>query len=332
MEIGRYNNLKIIRRNARGLILGDEDGEVSLPKREIPADLGDADELKVFVYNSGKDSLAATTMTPTACLGEFGYFRVKETGDMGAFLDWGIPKDLFVPRGAQKRSLRQGEWVIAFVALDSRKTGLIGFTDLDPFLKRKIQNIRPGQKVKFLVRDMGDNGARLIVEDLYQGLIYKQDLEPGIRPGDIREGWVRKIRGDGKLDIGVWQKNIQAADHFKENLLAKIAEAGGFLNLNDDSPPEVVRERLGMSKRAFKMTAGILLKEGKIQLHEKGLVLTGSRAPKTIKVKAKAEDLGSLVKPGYDPASPPPSSGRPGIPRRGKDREGAPRREKPRQS
>ncbi|MDR1894273.1 MAG: hypothetical protein LBQ61_06220 [Spirochaetales bacterium] len=313
MEIGLFNTLPVLKRSAQGLVLGDEGGEVLLPNREIPPGwTGELKELRVFVYNSDRETIRATTQTPRAVRGEFGWFLVKETNTLGAFLDWGIPKDLFVPHGTQGVPLTEGQWVTAFVAMDSRKTGIIGFTDLRPFIKNRIEGLTEGEKVKVFIRELHRTGARVIVNDLYHGLIYHQDLSPDLAPGQIREGWVRKIRGDGKLDIGLWQKNIEVADRFKTRLMQALEEQGGFLSLGDSSPPELIREKLGMSKRIFKMTCGILFKEEKIRLHGTGISLPHIRPPKVLIVKAGVMDLSRLVKPGYDPAQPeePPRDGR----------------------
>ena len=311
MEIGLYNTLKILRKEAKGLILSDGQTEILLPLKEIPAELPESGELKVFVYNSDRETVRATTMTPRAIRGEFGLFTVKEVNTVGAFLDWGIPKDLFLPFGAQKHRVAQGDQVMVFVAFDSRKTGIIAFSHLDPFLSRNFSKLKEGQKVKVLIRDFNKNGARVIVEDRYSGLVYKQDFDGVVKPGQVRDGWIRQIRKDGKLDVGLWEKNIQVADKFKEVILARLEENGGHLPYTDKTSPEQIREQLGMSKRMFKMAAGILMKEGKIRIHEKGLSLADARVPKTLKVKAR--DLNELVMPGYDMNAPQPEKkgGRP---------------------
>ena len=304
MEIGLYNTLKILRKETKGLILTDGTDEILLPRKEVPEELPESGELKVFVYNSDREPVRATTMTPRAVRGEFGLFPVKEVNNVGAFLDWGIPKDLFLPFGAQKTRVSQGDMVMVFVAFDSRKTGIIAFSNLEPFLSRNFSRIKEGQKVKIIIRDFNQNGARVIVDHRYPGLIYKQDFDGVLRPGQERDGWVRQIRKDGKLDIGLWERNIQVADKFKEMILTRLKENNGNLPYTDKTPPEQIREQLGMSKRMYKMAAGILMKEGKIEIHEKGITLAGTRAPKTLKVKAR--NLNDLVMPGYDINAPEP--------------------------
>ncbi len=343
MEIGAFNNLEIIGKTARGLILTDGQTKILLPKKEIPRDLDLPEELgslpdpekkqakppvekksgkpaagtikgrlvvktaapkkkgpeiKVFVYNSDRETVRATTKQPLAVRGEFAYLKVKEVNSFGAFLEWGIPKDLFLPFGAQGKRVKEGEWVMVFVAMDSRKTGIIGFSNLEHFLLHDFKNLKEGQKVKVIIRDFTKNGARVVVEDRYPGLIYQQDFDGPLKEGQIREGWIRTIRNDGKIDIGLWEKNIDVADKFKAVILEKLQKNDGFLPITDKTSPEIIREKFGMSKRMYKMSVGVLMKEGKLEVHPTGLYQEGTRAPKTHKVKAK--DLNDLVMPGYD--------------------------------
>ena len=186
-----------------------------------------------------------------------------------------------------------------FLAMDSKKKGVMGFTKIDMFFSRDFSGLKSGQKVKIKIRDFNDNGARVIVEEKYSGLIYKDDMEGALKPGEEMEGWIRKIRKDGKLDIGLWEKNIDMAAKFKKILLDKLKENDGTLPITDRTHPSEIRNILGMSKRQFKMAEGILFREGKIQIHPAGLFLEGVRTPKTLKVKAR--DLKDLVLPGYDP-------------------------------
>ena len=304
MEIGKYNSLRVKRIDKGGVLLGDDDGETYLPGPEVPSGLAEGQELQVFVYNSQKNEIRATLMTPKGELGDFAHMEVVDVNPVGAFLDWGIPKDLFVPRGTQKRPLRKGEKTIVYIALDSKKTGIIGFTDLDPFVNRDFSNLKPGQRVDILVGRLTSLGAQVIVDNQFAGLIYSQDIDEAIEPGQRLPGWIRRLRKDGKLDIGLWQKNVEKADSLKARLLGALKKNKGALPLTDKSDPQVLRKELNMSKRMFKMTVGILLKEEKIEQHETGITLPGTpppRVPKVLKVKAKAEDLSSLVVPGYRP-------------------------------
>ncbi|MBI9102375.1 MAG: hypothetical protein JEY99_08180 [Spirochaetales bacterium] len=254
--------------------------------------------MKVFVYNSDRETIRATTQTPIAVQGEFARMKVKEVNSFGAFLEWGIPKDLFLPYGAQGKRVKPGEMVWVFIAMDSKKTGIMGFSNLEPFLSQNFNDLRTGQKVTIQIRDFNDNGARVIVDHRYPGLIYEQDFDGPMKIGEVKDAWIRKIRTDGKLDIGLWEKNIDMAEKFKGILLEKLKENDGILSITDKTPPDEIREKLNMSKRQFKMAEGILLREGKIQIHPAGIFLEGVRTPKTLKVKAR--DWNDLVEPGYD--------------------------------
>ena len=304
MEIGKHNILTVRRIEKGGVLLGDEGGETYLPGPEVPPGLAEGQELRVFVYNSQKNEIRATLMTPKGELGDFAFMEVVDVNSVGAFLNWGIPKDLFVPRGTQKQPLRKGEKTIVYIALDSKKTGIIGFTDITPFASRDFSNLKPGQQVKLLVWRLTSLGAQVIVNNQFAGLVYRQDIDEPLEPGQRLPGWIRKLRKDGKLDVGLWQRNIEKAESLKARFLRVLADNGGILLLTDKSDPQVLRAKLNMSKRMFKMTVGMLLKEGRIERHEAGIILPGKtppRAPKVLKVKARAEQLSRLMAPECSP-------------------------------
>lgn len=350
MEIGKYNTLTIKRIDKGGVLLSDGADETFLPGPEVTPDLVEGQELEVFVYNSQKNETRATLMTPKAQLNEFAYLEVVDVTPIGAFLDWGIPKDLMVPFGTQKWPLKKGEKTIVYIAQDSKKTGIIGFTNLEPFLSRNFSDLKSGQQVKLLVWGITPLGAKVIVDNRYSGLVYSQDIDEPLMPGQELTGWIRRLRKDGKLDIGLWEKNIEKADSFKARLIELLEKNNGALPLTDKSDPQLLRKELNMSKRMFKMITGNLLKDGKVEIHETGITLTGVTPPtvtqyvqyaervpavkfpqgpkypkaaqgpkypqtakpaeplkkgKVLKVKAKPEDLSSLVVPGYDPNNPP---------------------------
>ena len=302
MEIGKYNTLTIMRVDKGGVLLSDGTEETYLPGPEVTPDMKEGQELKVFVYNSQKNETRATLQTPKGQVGEFAYMKVVDVNPLGAFLDWGIPKDLMVPPGTQKWPLKKGEGTVVFIAEDSRRKGIIGFTNLSPFFSKDFSALKSGQKVDILVWGLTPLGAKVIVENKFSGLVYKQDMDKPIEPGQRLTGWIRRIRKDGKLDIGLWEKNIEKSGDFKARLLEALRSRGGMLPLTDKTDPQVFRTELNMSKRVFKMTAGMLSKEGKIEIHETGITLPGVEPPRKPKVlKVKAKDLSSLVKPGYDP-------------------------------
>jgi len=375
MEVGKYNTLKVERINEGGARLTDGKEETYLPGSEIPQHLKEGDDIEVFVYNSQKHETRATLMKPTAELGDFAVMEVVDVNRVGAFLDWGIPKDLMVPPGTQKFPLEKGDKTIVYIAQDSRKSGIIGFTDIKHFVDWDFSGLKSGQQVSLLVWGMSPLGANVIVDNKYSGLIYKQDMDKPLEIGDELPGWIRRIRKDGKLDIGLWEKNIEKIDSFKDRLMDALDEAHGVLPYTDKTDPMVFRSKLNMSKRVYKMAVGMLNKEGKIEIHDTGIVLPGKTPPvakapspwdrgdnrdrgrdsrghdgyrdnrdrgdnrnrgrddfrgrendrdrgddsrsqqgprsykmakpektgKVLKVKAKADDLAALVKPGYDP-------------------------------
>ena len=325
MEIGKYNTLTIKRVDKGGVLLSDGTEETYLPGPEVTPDMKEGEVLRVFVYNSQKNETRATLQTPKGQVGEFAYMKVVDVNPLGAFLDWGIPKDLMVPPGTQKWPLKKGESTMVFIAEDSRRLGIIGFTNLSPFFSKDFSELKSGQKVDVLVWGLTPLGAKVIVENRFSGLVYKQDMDKPIEPGQRLTGWIRRIRKDGKLDIGLWEKNIEKSEDFKARLLEALKAKGGMLPLTDKTDPQVFRNELNMSKRVFKMTAGMLSKAGKIEIHETGITLPGVEPPRKPKVlKVKAKDLSSLVKPGYDPLAQDQDKDQKGRPRG--DRESRPPR------
>lgn len=298
MEIGRYNDLVVKRVSSSGILVGDDSEEIYLPTAEVSDPMRRGDRLRVFVYNSQKGALRATLQKPKGELGEFVVLRVIDVNQYGAFLDWGIPKDLMVPPGAALRTLKVGELALVYISMDSSKRGIIGFTDIDRFISRTPKGLHPGKEVGFLVWRTTKMGVNVIVENRYLGLIYHQDVDRELLPGEKLTGWIRKIRGDGKIDIGLWRQNLEKADLFKQRLLQELEKGGGSLPLTDQSDPQLLRERINMSKRMFKMITGMLLRERKLELHETGITLPGvppPRGKKILKVKATKDQLSKMA-------------------------------------
>lgn len=300
MEIGKYNTLTIKRIDKGGVLLSDGADETFLPGPEVTPDLVEGQELEVFVYNSQKNETRATLMTPKAQLNEFAYLEVVDVTPIGAFLDWGIPKDLMVPFGTQKWPLKKGEKTIVYIAQDSKKTGIIGFTNLEPFLSRNFSDLKSGQQVKLLVWGITPLGAKVIVDNRYSGLVYSQDIDEPLMPGQELTGWIRRLRKDGKLDIGLWEKNIEKADSFKARLIELLEKNNGALPLTDKSDPQLLRKELNMSKRMFKMITGNLLKDGKVEIHETGITLTGVTPPTVTQYVQYAERARRQIPPGAE--------------------------------
>ena len=268
IEIGAYNILKVNRAVDFGFYLTDGHEEVLLPKKWIPegADIGR--NVEVFIYTDSEDRLIATTMKPKATLGEFAALEVTSTTGFGAFLDWGLEKDLLLPKNEQLKPLEVGEKAVVKVCLDFKTNRLIGVSKLGSFLKPVPESLQPGQEVEAWVYNRTPLGYQVLVNREYGGLLYENEVFEDLRIGDIRTAWIKKRREDGKLDVSLKPFGKEGMKSDREKVLEALKESGGSLPLGDKSEPEEINKQLSMSKKAFKRAIGILYKEQLIALSD----------------------------------------------------------------
>lgn len=284
IEIGQYQTLKVCDIQPQGPYLSDPESEdserVLLPRRFAPEDTEIGDELKVFVYLDSDDRTIATTQTPRVALHQAANLRVKEVNRIGAFLDWGLPKDLFVPFAEQTRRLEAGTDCIVYVTKDN--TGrLIGTTQLNKHIKDEVKANWPGaavplsqgDRVKLLITNRTDIGYKAIVNDEYWGVLHESQVHKAIRTGQRCEGYVRRIRDDLRLDISLEPLGHTRADPLAKKILEKLNESDGALSLGDHSPADIIELHFSCSKRAFKMAIGKLFKQKQIVITEQGICL-----------------------------------------------------------
>ncbi len=274
--IGRFNSLQVVKHTDFGLYLdGGPDGEILLPKRYVPKDepceIGDW--LNVFVYLDSEDRIIATTQTPKVQVGGFASLKVVEISHVGLFLDWGLPKDLFLPHSEEKRPLQVGDYCVVHVYLDARTRRITATARLDRYLDKTPPNYTPGQAVELLVVERTDLGFKAIVNGKHWGLIHKNELFKFLRPGMQESGFIREVRADGKISLSLQPIGKVAADSLGEQILAKLREAGGSLALSDKSPPEVISRLFGVSKGNFKKAIGALYKQGLIVILDERIEL-----------------------------------------------------------
>lgn len=276
IKVGRLQTLKIANTAPHGVYLdggtGSTKDNVLLPKKEVPQEAAVGDELEVFIYRDSEDRLIATTRIPRAQEGELAYLKVVQTTDIGAFLDWGLEKDLFLPFGEQRYKVQAGRSYLVAVYVD--KSGrLSATTDID----RYLENHGPyeaKQKVKGTVyRISSELGAFVAVDNKYRGLIHRSEYFHDIRNGDQVEARVVKVREDGKLDLSARDEAYKQMHTDADKILEELNKNDGFIPMNDNSDPSAIKYRLNMSKAAFKRAVGRLLKENKVEQTEKGLKL-----------------------------------------------------------
>jgi predicted RNA-binding protein (virulence factor B family) len=272
--IGKYNQLNIVAITDTGAYLdGGELGEILLPKRFLPEQCDVGQNIEVFLYLDSADRLVATTEKPLAQVGEFVSLKVIQVNKMGAFLDWGLPKDLLVPYNQQHTAMEVGKYYLVRVFLDQRTDRIAASSKLDKFIDIWPAEYQAGEKVNLIIGGKTDLGFKAIVNDLHWGLLYDNEIFQPLRIGKKISGYIKQVREDGRLDLILTRGSKNKVNDFSEKLLAHIADNGGLSPLHDKSSPELIQRTLGVSKKTFKATVGNLLKKGKIALVKEGIKL-----------------------------------------------------------
>ena len=271
-EIGQFNKLKVIREVEFGVYLdGGSAGGILLPKPEVPENTRLGDLLQVFVYLDSDDEPIATTRRPLARMGQFASLKVVEVNQIGAFLDWGLPKDLFLPFNEQVKPLQAGDCVTVFLYLDN--TNRIAATaKLEKHLDPEAQ-FTQAQLVELLVVRPTDIGYQVIIDNCAMGLLQRQDIHRPVRPGQRLPGFIKQVREDGKIDVMLEKPGYGRIDPLAQQVLKYLQSRDGFCPLGDKSDPEAIRELFGVSKKAYKMAVGQLMKAGRIRQDADGIHL-----------------------------------------------------------
>lgn len=274
--IGERNALRVLRESKSGLYLdGEELGEILLPGRYIPKGTVPGDYLEVFVHHDSEDRIVATTEIPRACVGDFAALRVISLHPQaGAFLDWGLSKDLLLPIREQAHRVAVGETVVAYVFLDRKSGRIVATTRLDRHLDSTAAEYPERQRVSLLIAGETPLGYKAIVENAHSGLLYKTDLGSPLRIGQQLEGYVRAVRPDGKIDLSLDPAGYGRIAPLTEQIREALKKApGGRLPLGDHSTPEEIRAQFNTSKKAFKQALGALYRQRSIRLIEGGIEL-----------------------------------------------------------
>ncbi len=274
IEIGEYNELNVLRFEPDGAVLGGDENtpELLLPSIEVPKGTQVGDTVRVFLYNRSDGEPVPTTDKPAGVVGEFVRLKVVDVVPHGAFMDWGLEKDLLVPARAQHHTLDVGRWAVVAICLDLNGR-LIGATKLGKLFDRDVSAVKVGQQVEVMVYGFNEVGIRVIVDDRYAGMMYRDDTFVNLREGDRHTGWVKAVDPDGRLDVTLRKGLRSKADEALGAVLRALDEEGGFLPLNDKSPPEQIRQRLQISKKMFKFAVGGLFRERRIEFVGRGIRL-----------------------------------------------------------
>ncbi|MCK5782130.1 MAG: GntR family transcriptional regulator [Flavobacteriales bacterium] len=276
LEIGVYHNLTILRETAVGLFLGDDDNnEVLLPNKYVPEDFKVDEKLRVFVYLDSGERRIATTIVPKLIKGEFGFLKCNATNKTGAFLDLGLEKDLFVPFKEQAKKMEEGKSYNVYMFLDEETDRLLGSNKLSKYFKNEDVDLEQNQAVDLLIDKKSDLGINVIVNDKYTGFIFSNQIFQPLRYGERISGYVKEVREDGKIDITLQKQGIDSIEPNAYLIIDTLEANEGFIPLNDKSDPELIREKLGVSKKIFKKAIGALYKERMIEIKEDGIYLIG---------------------------------------------------------
>lgn len=277
--LGSRSRLEILRQTTPGLYLdGGPLGEILLPRRYVPADLGR--DLDVFIYRDSEDRLVATTETPLAMPGEFACLRIQEVKpSLGAFLDWGLAKDLLLPRREQVTFSREGALVVVRVFIDEKSDRIVASERIDRWLNLTPPEYAKDQEMKVLVARETPLGYSAIIENAHVGLLYRTDLANPLRIGETLTAFVRAIRPDGKIDLALDRAGFSRVKPLAEQILEAIRTAGGRLALHDGSTPAEIRDALGVSKKAFKQAVGVLYRKKLLVIEADGIRLGGPAGP-----------------------------------------------------
>lgn len=273
--LGKRNILSIVRASAPGLYLdGGELGEILLPGRYIPANLKPKDKLEVFVYRDSEDRLVATTEIPLATVGEFAAMKVVSINDrVGAFLDWGLAKDLLLPFREQEKPVRVGQKVVVFVYLDPKSERIVATTRLKRHLSQERPFYRNSQPVNLLITGASPLGYQAIVENAHSGLLYRDNITTPLQIGQRLKAFVRNVRPNHQIDLSLDASGYKRVAPLTDQIVQALEKNGGKLTFDDDSPPEAIRQKFNVSKKAFKQALGKLYKSRRIRFQKPGIQL-----------------------------------------------------------
>ena len=274
IHLGEYNTLEILRDTEPGLFLGDgEEGEVLLPNRYVPEEFEIGDKIEVFVYLDNEERPVATTDKPYIKKGDFALLRCNQVTKFGAFLDWGLVKELFCPFKEQAFKMKAGGWYLVYCYLDEETERLVASSKTNRFLDNKELTVSKFDEVDLIVSHPSEIGMNVIVNKKHLGLVFKDEIYKDISVGDRLKGIVKKVRHDNKLDISLSQIGYRNIEPNAQFILNALKDNSGFIPLHDKSNPEDIKAQLQMSKKSFKKAIGSLYKERLISIGEDGITL-----------------------------------------------------------
>jgi predicted RNA-binding protein (virulence factor B family) len=269
VEIGKYNKLKIMKESRDGVYLDAKGyGVIFLSAEQAPADCRVGEALEVFLYCDSNGMAIPTTQKPYVLPGEFACLKVVDVLSIGAFLDWGLPKDLFVPLCEQKENMEKGESYVVRAYKDKKQDRVAATTKLDTFLNKELGIFLENEKVDLLICNQTELGYNAIINNTHWGLLYKEEVFQDLKYGQRIEGFIKKVREDGRIDLSLQIQGYQKMDNLQEKIIAQINNEGGVSNLTDKSTPDIISKLFGVSKKKYKMALGSLYKSKRIIIED----------------------------------------------------------------
>ena len=271
-EIGKYNTLNIVRETANGVYLDAEElGEILMPAKFVNDEIKSSGKATVFIYTDSEDRLVATTEQPLAKVGEFACLQVKAVTRVGAFLDWGLPKDLLVPFSEQNAKMQEGRGYWVYVYLDLLTRRIAASAKLHKFLDNTPPEYKTGEEVDLIVLEETELGYRCIINSEHTGMLYKNQVFRDLKLGEITKGYVQKVREDEKIDLLLEKPGYEKVDEISAKILNELGENKGFLAVSDKTSPEMIQAMFGISKKNFKKAIGALYKQRLIEFTSDGI-------------------------------------------------------------
>jgi predicted RNA-binding protein (virulence factor B family) len=273
LQIGVYHTLKIDRETKVGLFLTNGKDDVLLPNKYVPNDFTIGDDLTVFVYLDHEERPVATTLKPLITLNSFAVLKVNYINKFGAFLNWGMEKDLFAPFKEQARPMEKDKRYIVTMYLDKQTGRLAASSKINQFLDKEPLDVEMGQEVDLMVSHITEIGINVIINGKFRGLAYQNEVFETVSPGYKTKGYIKTIRPDGKIDVSFQKQGFEAIDDSSQQVLEALKQNDGLLRLNDNSHPEEIKSVLKMSKKTFKKAIGSLYKQKLIDINNEGIQL-----------------------------------------------------------
>ena len=271
---GRYNTLKVVKYVDFGVYLdGGEMGEILLPARYVPEVCEVGEDMEVFIYLDSEDRIIATTEKPFAQIGEFAMLQVVAVNNIGAFLDWGLMKDLLVPFREQKMNMVEGRFYLVYLYVDPDSNRIAASAKLEKFLDNVIPEYKVGEEVALIIESESELGYNAIINHLHRGILYHDELPAPLKKGQQMKAYIKKVREDKKIDLSLYRPGYQQVDSVSQNILDRLKEAGGYLPLTDKSDAVLVFDHFAISKKVFKKAIGALYKQRLIVLEARGIRL-----------------------------------------------------------